>query len=340
MKILDASFFKVDYAQNLVEDKSSQINNANLVNYISDLYFQITSSTNHRPFIFQSDTTTVRKNIRSMLKGKWDDGSASNANRLLSIEVETQAKITHLNKEVQKGGLLQIHAEEGGKKLVILCKVDNSEFLDEENFDLIKGFPIKKKAFKSALINLDSNGVIEEEVLIDDSVTTLSHYWWEGFLELREKHTDEYNTGTSMDVIDVRIFNPMKRAHPSDHTILRNSFVGHFRNKEEFSVDSFVQDIFANYIPVSRTLDKEDLVKRVKNLPSQFNFDRRFSIDKNAIKKRQFNKIPLSDSIELVLKEHIDDIGTIIQSVEDDEGNKCILIKTDEGYNRFKSGIN
>ena len=45
----------------------------------------------------------------------------------------------------------------------------------------------------------------------------------------------------------------------------------------------------------------------------------------------------LRDSVDLVLNDHIDNLSDIIQHWKDDEGTKYIKIKSDEGYERFRS---
>lgn len=296
INIKHASLHHIDHSVDEVIDIDITNQGDVLIDYIHRLIGEISSSNSKRSFVFQRDTTEVRDNIAKFLDGSYKEGTLSNAERLLSVEKETQEQIAHLNKEIQKGSLFQAVITDGSQKKVVLSKADHSQYLDEQDFKLHRGLPWKKRVFKAVLINFDNSDKIEN-VYVFDTNSNISKYWWYGYLELNEKHTDTHNTKTSLAVLDKKVFNPIKKKHPADHLVLRNSAVGYFRNKEEFEVDDFVDTILTNYQPIDPDLPKAKLIEKTVALPEKWNFDKRFKIKKEEINKRVVNKIQLTESI-------------------------------------------
>ena len=103
-----------------------------------------------------------------------------------------------------------------------------------------------------------------------------------------------------------------------------------------FELEEFLDKNFRTYTPIDEDFPKEKYIKKIEEFPEKYNFDSRFSIKQEEIKKRKVNKIPLSNEMELILKDHIENIGSVIKPYKDNEGNKFILIRSDTGYERFK----
>lgn len=329
-----------------IDHSANEVNSIDITNqgdalnkYIHRLIDEISSSNSKRSFIFQRKTTEVRSNINDFLDNNYNDGALNNAKRLLSVEQETQNKIAHLNKEIQRGSLFQAVIDDRSKSKVVISKADHSHYLDENDFQLHSGLPWKKRVFKAVLVTFDGSKRIES-VFVFDTNSIMSKYWWQGYLELKEKHTDTHNTKTSLDVLDKKIFNPIKKNHPADHLILRNSAVGYFRNKEEFELSDFINNILTNYQPIDPNLSTERLIQKTNELPEKWNFDSRFTIKKEEINKRVVNKIQLTENIDLILKDHVPNIRDAIIAEKDAEGNKYIKIRTDAGYDRFTDEYN
>ena len=114
---------------------------------------------------------------------------------------------------------------------------------------------------------------------------------------------------------------------------LRNATVQYFRSQEEFVLTDYVNHLFKKYTPEDPMLDVEDLTKKIQALPEKEDFESRFDIIKDKIKKRMIKKVALSDQLELVLKEDIDWGKTIM--AEKINGAKFIRIRTNEGYDHF-----
>lgn len=307
-----------------------------LSTYVQRLFTEITDSDNRRQFEFRSNDTEVRTALTHLISENYYEGSEINANRLLQIELLAQEAINHLNVEIQKGSLFQAVIGETTKS-VIISKADHNEYLDELDFTLRKGLPWKKRIFKAFLVNFDTNNS-PISLYVYDTNARMSRYWWDSYLELKERYTDTHNTKTSLDFLDKKIFSKIKTDFPADHTIIRNSAIRYFRAKDEFEVDDFINDTFNNYTPVDSnlsTLKIDEFKTNIKALPQRWGFDNRFTIERSEVRKRIVNRIQLTESIDLILKDYIPNLRDSIKSEVDSEGTKWVKIKSDTGFNKF-----
>jgi hypothetical protein len=256
-----------------------------LSTYVQRLFTEIKNSNNCRQFEFRSNDTEVRAALTQLISGEYENGSEINANRLLQIEIIAQQAIDHLNIEIQKGSLFQAVIGET-EKSVIISKADHNEYLDELDFTLRKGLPWKKRIFKAFLVTFDSNN-IPSRMFVYDTNNRMSRYWWDNFLELKEKYTNTHNTKMSLDLLDKKVFTKLKTDFPADHTIIRNSAIRYFRSKDEFEVEDFLNDTFKNYTPInSNFLGRvDDFKTQIKELPQKWGFDNRFTIEKSEVKR-------------------------------------------------------
>jgi hypothetical protein len=336
MNIIGTSIHQINHlTEEVVKiDTSAQDNQLN--DYIKNILAEINKIENKRLFKFSSETSEVRGSLKDMLNNDFDKGAKTNAERLLRIELEAQEKIKQLPVEIQKGILLQVCIEHDDKINIILTKADHGEYLDEADFQLRSGLALKRKIFKTIVIEIKNEEI--DSIFVSDTNTSMSKYWWRDYLELTEVYTDAHNTTTSLDMLDLKILNPIKNKYKADHTILRNSIIGYFRNKEEFDMSCFIESTLQNYTPVDENLDIEKIIEKVKALPQKYKFDTKFTIEKTEIKKRKIQSImKLNESIDLILNDHIENLGDLIQSYSDEEGNKYVKIKSIEGYERFNT---
>ena len=334
MEIKFTSLHQIDHIEERIE-KIDINNQGNILGqYIQRLLNEITNSPNKRSFLFQRETTEIRSAINNLISEDYETGSEIIANRLLPIEQAAQERIAHLGVEIQKGSLFQTIIENEDGKFVIISKADHNEFLDEIDFLIHKGLPWKKRVFKAFMAKIENDSTLSS-IIIYDTNTTKSMYWWENYFEIKEKHNDTHNTRTSLDTLDKKVFNPIKKDYPADHTILRNSTIGYFRNKEEFALQEYISEIFDNYTPVDENFPLQRTKNKIADLPERWNFDRRFLISKGDIDKRAVNKIRLTENIDLILKDYVNFDDTITAEMND-EGDKFIRIKTVNGYNKFK----
>lgn len=336
MEIKFTSLHQINHELDEIKEIDISNQSADLSRYTSRLIDEITKSNNKRQFEFKSDTTEVRTAIKEFIEQKFKSAAKINSDRLLDVEKKAQERINHLNKKIQKGSLFQAVLAENDHTTIIISKADHNKFLDEVDFTLKNGLPWEKRIFKAFLVTFNGTQTEPTEIYVYDTTNRMAKYWWDEYLELQEKYTDTHNTQTSLDILDKKVFNKMKKDYPADYTILRNSTIGYFRNRDEFEMDNYLEETFENYNPVDNNFPKDNYVAKIKELPDKWKFDKRFGIKKEEIKKRKINKIRLTDKIELVLKDYIDNIENIITTEEDPEGNKYIKIKSEMGFEMFK----
>ncbi|WP_298509120.1 hypothetical protein [uncultured Kordia sp.] len=338
MNILFSSLHHVDNSNSSVRSISITLSST-LIDYTNKLFKQINESENKKIYTFKSDKTEVRQVIENVINNKERNDSVElSASRLLEKETKAQEWMDSRKMKVKilKGSLFQTLIEIDGEKKVIICKADHNQYLDENSLSLRSGLPWDKKIFKAALIHINNDNSIFEEVDILD--VNHSKYWYDDFLELREKHNSSYNTQQSMNKIDIRVFNNIKKKYPSDYWILRNSFIGFFRSKSNFEIEDFISTLLDDYYPVDIEFPKDSIVNKIRALPKQFDFDSSFSISKKDIKKRASRKVKIAENIDLHLKNHIKNFKGIIHSGKTDSGQMFIQVFTEEEsvYEQFK----
>lgn len=315
---------------NINIDKQSE----DLIKYIERLLADIKESSSKRVFDFRSETTEVRAAINLMFNEKYEEAVKITTERLMFVEKQTQLSMDKLGISIQKGSLFQTHIYmDNGRQMIIIGKADHNAFLDASDFSVHNGLPWKRKIFKSFLLLADYEGNVER-IMVSDTTNAITKYWWSDFLELEEVRTDTHNTKNFIELLDKKIFNPIKKKFPADHTTLRNSVLGHFRSHDNFDLDTLMDSLFDNYTPIDSNFPIRNIANKVREIPEKYELDSQFGIDKNEINKRAVNKVYLKEGIELVLRgaPDLDDITPY----ENEEGDKYIFIKTEEGFKHFQ----
>jgi len=325
----------IDLESNLIEPKP--VDQGDLVYYITGLTQKILNNSNNRFFAAQSDTKEV---IAAVLRGvslqePLERVSNTIANRLLLKEIEAQRKYQAIT-TIRKGSLIQSLLNSNEGILYLIAKVEHDAYID--TVDLIRhiGLPEENQALKTCLIKLTNDAEIVS-VIVSDTNTTISDYWWNEFLELRKLNNDEHNTKTAFHSIDNVLNRRVKETAPSDYTILRNSVISYFRNQEELSFNNMIENLFTHYTPVNEGLDMNGLRTALTALPDSKGFDRRFIVVKKEITGRIKKTYRVTDKIDIQIKDSIEGIRHSVRSVEEDDGQKYIKIKTEneEVYRLF-----
>ncbi|SEW27385.1 nucleoid-associated protein [Chitinophaga arvensicola] len=301
--------------------------------YLDELVHDIVMDKRSKKYMFPAEDTAVKKEISDALGGDIDGATMAAAKRLLKIEKKTQDKIERLEREIQKGILLQALVEHNDTKIYIIAKAEHLDFLNEEDNKKAKGLPIKKKVFKSfcGYLNTDDE---PDYAMVGDSKTQISTYWWSDFLELAEEHSDTYNTQVSFDALEKKVFNKIKKTSPSDALCLRNATIQYFRANKEFVLEDYVRAIWVNYQPENPALNMEKFSQIVLELPEKEDFDSRFKLRPEELKKRIVTKVRLTAELSLEIRDNINWDNEVVAFTE--MGEKYIKIKTDNGYDHFK----
>lgn len=337
MEIIFSKLYRIDAHTSQLEELPNTGVHTDLSGYITQLIEDISEDVDNKEFSFPSETTEVRNLINTaILTAEYDNSSMNIARRLLDKEIAAQAHLDshRLNKEIPKGILVIAMIQYTPEiKKYIISKAEYSEFIDDVTFQRRQGPPIKKKIYKAFSVDIKDNLEVQK-VAIYDTNSTLAKYWWREFLELSEKRNDNDNTKSAFDAIDLKILTPIKTAHKRDYVALRNCMVHYFRSNEEFRLNHFLETAIGDYEPFDNTLNMDEIKNKIREAPNKYKFDNRFEIVKKLIKARFIKDIPLTEQIELRLKEDVPDLESVIfRTVINNR--KYVLIRSDAGYEYF-----
>ncbi|MPM14009.1 hypothetical protein SDC9_60369 [bioreactor metagenome] len=335
MSILFSSLYHINHELSSVDPIEFNNNNTDLLEYTQRLILDIKSNPNKRKFDFSSNNTEVRVNIDKFIDNDFDTASLSNANRLLRIEKLAQTNVDKLSIELQKGSFFQAVLAENGLFQIVLSKAEHKAFLDETDIKRHAGLPWEKKIFKAAIIEADSHHQIQS-IFVFDTNPIMAKYWWRDFLELKERITDTVNTKNVFLTLERQIFNPLNIKAPADHILLKNSSLQYFLSNTEFNFSDFYQQVFEKYDPISPEYFELNIPERFEKIKKEKSFDTKFTIVKEEIKSKVRTKIRLSDDIELILLDAIDELRAVIRGGKELDGKKYIKIYSDTGYEVFK----
>jgi len=185
MVINELQILKIDTQQEEVEVIDSTVYGDELVDYLTELFTIVISGSSGRRFLFDRDTTEVRAQITRINNSEdFSDIAKVIANRLLDVEISAQKNMSKLGVTIQKGIIVQAKINDNGHDRFVICKADHNEFLNEIDYQLSRGLPVKKKAFKAFVCNLYPNNDIDK-ILVYDTNKTDTKYWWKELLELQ-----------------------------------------------------------------------------------------------------------------------------------------------------------
>jgi hypothetical protein len=341
MNIVFNALYKIDIAAGELTQLPLPDGNNDLKSYILQLLGKILEDSDKKGFEFQSETTEVRTLINKIINvaneniDEYLKYSTSIAERLLLKEIESDKK-NNLKVDLVKGiAVISLVKFDNTTTKIIISKSDYNEYLDAQSYLNSTGFPLKKKVYKAFIAEFDAkNDIIN--VSVYDTNSSFTVYWWRDFLELREVYTDEYNTEKVFDIIESKVLTPIKKNHKADYLSLWSATVHYFRVKSEFSADGFIRDIFTTYKPFDETLDVGQLEEKAKKQFEKGKFDRQFTIVASVISKKFKKSIALTPQIDLNLKSDIQNLENTIKRHKEPNGNKWVMIKSDEGYEYFK----
>jgi len=334
MDIIFQNAFKFDMVNNRVIPVPIPDENTDFDEYIGDLIADVVGDVRSKKYLFPGESTTTMNDIREIVNGENKDAAARRfARRLLTEEIRVQGRIAHLNREVQRGIMIQTLVDIADVKHFLIIKAEHFDFIDEGSTRKATGLPIRKKIFKSFCTYFDEGDNLLY-AMVSDNKTMISTYWWREFLELVQEHTDEHNTETSFDILDRKIFKPMQEKWPRDYMYLRNATITYYRTNQEFVLEDYLRAIISPYVPDGEGLNTENMANRIRKLPESWNFNSRFNIIRSKLTKRIITKLRLTAQLDLVIKEDIN-WDNSVQAVTED-GVKYIKIRSDYGFNYFK----
>lgn len=340
MDIIFNALYKIDIQDPEATQITPPDGNNDLRSYIVELLDKIIADPDKKGFEFESDTAEIATLINSILtvdeknKDAYYDYSLAIANRLHRKEIDSDKK-NNLGVDLLKGiAVISLVSFDDGTRKVIISKSDYNEFLDVISYTKRQGFPIKKKIYKAFVADIDENDLITK-VAVYDTNSVFTVYWYRDFLELKQVHSDEYNTDKVFNVIETKVLTPIKKVSKRDYIELWNATIRYFRIRPEFRLDGFIDEILTSHVPFEESLDVNELASKTRKQFEKGGFDSKFAIVAKVISKRFKNSIALTPQIELNLKDGIQNLKGTIQRYREGNGKKWVMIKSDEGYDYF-----
>jgi len=296
-------------------------------------------SSRSRYFQFKSMDELVPSSLVAILNSEsWTDKSRQIAEKLHGVELQVQERIKQLN-DVRKGVLLQLKVKHDECIKFVFIKIDNTEFFDEDDFSLKSGLPTSKSRIqKSAVITFTPEKTVDE-VIISDSKSTITEYWYLSFLIAEQLKDSETNTKNAFNAIDKLLNKEVKSVSPVDYWFLRNDIVNYFRNEESLIYDDLIEKVKAHKPETEVFKENFDaFVEKFEKLPikSTKPFDTQFDLESSVIKARIVRKVLLDTNFELRINGEVKDLKFRIFAGSDNKG-KFIKIYSDKGYDEFKT---
>ncbi|PPD50556.1 MAG: hypothetical protein CTY16_01340 [Methylobacter sp.] len=330
---------------NIEDTECNQIaipnDDSDLENYLTDLLNEIHDKPQKRAYDFHRETTEFFTTLRSYFSEQnltQNSSSTNLANRLLDKEIETDDRYGHLSStgtgHVKKGSFLQFIYRNGTDLAYLGVKIEHQSFLDESDFKKKIGLSLSKKIYKACKVSFNGQG-LPYDVFVYDTNSKPSTYWWKDFLELKEVRDDALNTKTASKAVISEI-NRLKDDHPIDHTILRNSAIGAFKQQGQMNYDEFLKTIFENYEPEDTGLKIKlpDFVNKLRALPEKKKFDTCFNLVPSEVPFKR-TKMSLSKEISLTYEDGIENLDEKIWAEKTANGRKLVVIDSPKGFENF-----
>jgi len=337
--VLEYSLHRVDVKSEAPEPMALDGTAEGLKEYTQLVLEELLNSPRSRFFQFKSMNELVISSLVDIANGEdWSTKSREIAQKLYEVELDVQEKIKQLT-DVRVGGLLQLKIIHDECLKFVIMKIDNSEYLDESNLDLKSGLPTSKSRLQKAAVITFTPEHTVDEVIVSDSKSTITEYWYKAFLIAEQLQDSETNTKNAFNAIDSLLTKEVKNVSPVDYWFLRNDIVNHFRNEDSLAYDELVDKVKAHKPETKEFEDKFDsFVKKFEELPQKAPkpFDTQFELVSSSIKARIVRKVMLDTNFELRINGEVNDLKSRIFAQHDDKG-KFIKIYSDKGYEEFKT---
>lgn len=334
MEVQYIQLIKIDHENNDVSPEELG-EEGNVRDYVMDMVENIADNVGDREYEYKEGEETMKGYVDSFITGENRELiTVLIANRLLNKESDAQIRYAHIT-EIQKGIMLIAFcwmADDQYK--VVISKADYTEFIEEATGQKKNGLPTKKKIFKSYVANVTLRDRLYNitKIVTYDVNAKQAKYWYEDFLDLKAKLDDKANTKRAFEVIRSQILEPLRKNYKRDFLCLWNSTVRYMRSEGQFSVDYYTTNILGDYHPFDERLNITALQTKALALPDKFKFDRVFTKVPQEIKTKIKTELKLSDDMTLLIKEGLANLDSVILPELDNEGNKYIMIRSEEGY--------
>lgn len=249
------------------------------------------------------------------------------ARKLLNSEQNVQDQIRGMT-QIQRGSILQALIEDGRTYRFIIAKVEHSEWYDDDTFIKKYGIPGDNlKVWKSAVFDLDpADGHI---VTIKCFVNTNARYWTDTFLEIQEAHNDTENTRMVIRTCG-KVLSQIKKISPMDYYNLMNTINHEMQSDQLIDYNEMVSRLFDSYEPHNEEINKDNLKRKLLDAAKDGSFDTHFHADPKEAKKRKKITIPVSDMIDVSVKDPLENWKSTFRIFTEPSGEKYLMIRCDD----------
>jgi len=144
LEVLEYSLHRVDVKSQAPQPMALDGTAEGLKQYAQIVLTELLESPRSRYFQFKDMDELVPSSLVAIVNGEeWSEKSTQIAQKLYNVEQDVQDRIGHLN-DVRMGGLLQLKILHDECIKFVIIKIDNSDYLDEDNLDLKSGLPTSK----------------------------------------------------------------------------------------------------------------------------------------------------------------------------------------------------
>jgi len=313
--------------------------NNDLQSYLTSLRKSITEQQERRSYSFASKSTEFNTALGDFFLGETlESASQSLAERLLLKEEATEDRYGHLAKGrdslLNKGSFLQFLFKSSGKLSYLGVKIEHESYLDENDLKRKSGLPEKSRIYKACVVNFGSDGSRAEALVFE---TKKSRYWWDGFLELVMKLSDDENTRRAVRAVVGILTKNLESDFPDDYKDLRNLVVSGFKKKDRMNYNGFIDNLFDTYVPKKEELKSviPNILEKLKSAPKKKGFDTQFNLIPSAVPYKQI-KVKLTSEVELIYVDGMNKISDVIWSEETKDGKKLVVINSPTGFYKFE----
>lgn len=344
IKIKSISLYQINSAAAAKEEIKISGDFTDLNGYLKNLLSEIDAQEHKRSYQVQRETSEFSAALKEF--ALFDElvsiRSEGLAEKLLQEEIRVDNAYGQLNTDktkkgiVNKGSFLQFWYEVAGKTCYLGVKIEHQIFLDEKDFKKKSGLPESSKVYKACRVIF--SGTDFEEISVYDKNSVPSVYWWNGFLELEVLRDDELNTQRAATAI-IRVLDAkVKKLHPEEYTQIRNAAIVALKQDKQINYNDLVNDLLSNAVFQDAKFNAKipEIITALKKAPAdpKGGFDLQFQGSPDAVQFRQ-RKVGMGRNIFLTYPEEIEGLNGYIWAKIDENGDKVVIVKSEEGYDHF-----
>jgi len=344
IKIKSLSLYQIDASAGEARNIEITGELTDLNGYLRNLLKEIDSQEHKRSYKVKRPTTEFAVALQDFVVK--DDlckfKSKGLAQKLLHEEMRVEQDYKNLNARrkrdsiVNKGSYLQFLYVVDERTCYLGVKIEHKIFLDENDFKKKSGLPETSKVYKACRVIYSDSDF--EEIYVYDKNTEPSVYWWDKFLELEVLRNDELNTQRAakaiMRILDAKV----KKAHPEEYTQIRNAAIVALKQNKQINYNDLVDNLLSTAVFEDAKFNAKipEIISALKKAPAdpKDGFDLQFQGSPGAVQYRQ-RKVEMGRNIFLSYPEEIDGLNNFIWAKIDENGDKVVVVKSEEGYEHF-----